>query len=178
MVTATLVDVASTSALTVAVLAAVAFLARAWAVSKIQEAVKADYQQALEELKESLRWEGLRRERAAAIADFLATWVAENFDPAKRNNVALLEIQRQYWMLALWLDTPALRALNKALAHKEGAHHVEALVEVRRSIVGEDQERLAAEEFISWSPRDDWSERTYPRRAGGVSSQQRDQTQG
>jgi hypothetical protein len=158
---ASLTDVVSTSASTVAVIAALGYLARTWAASKIQEAVKADYQGRLEELKEELRRDSARRRRAAAIADFLAAWVADNFDPSKRNNVALLEVQRKYWELALWLDAPTLRELNRGLMHE--GDHLAALVQVRKAIVGEETEQIKPDELIRWQPLENWSAGNYPR---------------
>ncbi len=139
MLVATLVEVVSTSAVTVAGLAFVAYLARTWIGSRIQEAV---------------RWESVKKENAAAIADFLAVWVGPSFDPSKDTGGGhLLEVQRRYWALALWLDSDALRALNDALAHKEGADHNEALIRVRESIVGKRQDQIAAHELIRWKAK-------------------------
>lgn len=162
MVCASLGGIVSTSALTVAGLGLLAFFARTWAVSEIQEAVKADYQTALEELKEELRRDSHRRERATAIADLLAAWVAPNFDDEQRNNRALLDVQRKYWDLALWLDVETLRKLNDGLAWTKGADHLEALVAVRRLIVGDEVDPLQSHELIRWAPVD-WSEGMFPR---------------
>jgi len=71
-----------TGAIVVALVGIIVFLARTWVVSKIQETVKED-----------VRWRALRRERAAAIADFLSVWVAGRYDPAQRDNLTLLEVQ-------------------------------------------------------------------------------------
>jgi hypothetical protein len=150
-------EILSTSGLTIILLAVGLYLARTWAASKIQEAVKADYQIVVEGLKEELRRESARRERAAAIADFLATWVAPTFDPEKRNDVALLEVQRKYWELALWLDASTLRELNEALSG-EGGYHVTALVRVRESLLGEEARTIDANELINWRAGQSWSD--------------------
>lgn len=160
---ATVADVVGTSALTVAALAVATYLARTWAVTKIQEAVRADYQQQLEEIKEELRWQSLKRERAAAISDFLAAWIGDNYDESMRNNKSLLEIQRKYWELVLWLDAPTLRELNAALAHK--GNKAAALLRVRKAILGPTAGEIASAELIHWSPQkpEEWAAKNYPR---------------
>lgn len=122
------------------------FLLRTWVISKVQEHVK-----------ESVRWRALRRERAVAIADFLALWVAGAWDPAQRNNARLLEVQRAYWELALWLDDATLRTLNRALVW-EGDYH-DALIEVRAALLEPESVDLESWELIRWNPHttEEWA---------------------
>lgn len=127
----------STGAILVASAAVVAFVVRTWLVAKIQE-----------KAKEDVRWRALRRERAAALANFLGLWVAGAYDPTQRNNVRLLEVQRSYWELALWLDDETLRTLNRALIH-DGDHN-DALIQVRAVLHAPESVDLKSSELIRW----------------------------
>lgn len=127
----------STGAILVASAAVVAFVVRTWLVAKIQE-----------KAKEDVRWRALRRERAAALANFLGLWVAGAYDPTQRNNVRLLEVQRSYWELALWLDDETLRTLNRALIG-DGDHN-DALIQVRAVLHAPESVDLKSSELIRW----------------------------
>jgi hypothetical protein len=64
-----------------------------------------------------------------------------------------IELQRRYWEIALWLDAPVLRELNKfALGGGEqGVQHKIALIHVRKLIVGDDDD-VTHEELVHWDP--------------------------
>jgi hypothetical protein len=146
---ASILEPVSTAALTIAGLSVVAYLARTWAAVRIGEAVKDEYRRGFEEFRSTLDWDAVRKERAAAVADFLAAWVAPRYDARKRNDEWRLEIQRQYWNLALWLDHETLRELNKAVGGDPAGNHKEALARVRKTIVGRG-DPVAGNEFLHW----------------------------
>lgn len=146
MVVMSVTDVLSTSVLTAALLGIGMFLVRTWGSARIEEKV---------------RWDALRRERASATAEFLATWVAPNYDPARRTDLHRLEIQQKYWELMLWLDTETFRELNRALTHDESTDHFAALARVRQTIVGSGEAPIEPAEIVRWpaqerlSPQDE-----------------------
>ena len=137
MVVMSVTDVLTTSVLTAALLGLGMVLVRTWGVARIEEKV---------------RWDAVKRERASATAEFLAAWIAHNYDPSKRTDVHRLEIQRKYWELMLWLDTETLRELNRALMGEEGADHFVPLARVRQTIVGSGEAPIRPEEIIRWPP--------------------------
>jgi hypothetical protein len=151
MLVGSISEAVSTATLTVAGLSVVAYLARTWAAARIGEAVKDEYRRGFEEFRSTLDWDVVRKERAAAVADFLATWVAPRYDAQKRDDEWRLEIQRQYWNLALWLDHETLRELNKALGGDPAANHKEALARVRKAIVGP-EDPVSGSELLHWDP--------------------------
>lgn len=118
--------------------------------AEIRQAVRIDYEQVLEEFPRDLAWKTARRERAAAVADFLAAWIAPGFDSSKEGNVWRLEIQRQYWNLALWLDADVLQELNRALEHSAGGNHFEALAKVRKLLLNDPDDPISGDDLIRW----------------------------
>lgn len=134
-------EIFSTSGLTAVLLASLVFIAKKWFVNR---------------LKESIRWESVKKEKAAAIVEVLSLWLLHNYDKKLDRNLNRYELQRKYWELSLWLDAPTLRILNKALFKKDsaGISHKKALSAVRKLILGDRNDPVEAEEFIHWDPVD------------------------
>lgn len=134
-------EIFSTSGLTVALLAALVFILKNWFISH---------------LKESIRWESVKKEKATAIAEIISLWLLHNYDKKRDPNLIRYELQRKYWELSLWLDAATLRILNKALLKKvpAGISHKKALSAVRKLNLGDRKDPVKPEEFIHWDPVD------------------------
>lgn len=130
-----------TSGFTAILLAPLVFIAKNWVVNH---------------LKESIRWESVKKEKATAIAEIISLWLLHNYDKKRDPNLIRYELQRKYWELSLWLDASTLRILNKALIKKvpAGISHKEALSAVRKLILGDRNDPIEAEDFVHWDPVD------------------------
>lgn len=134
-------DILTTSAVTVVLMAALAFLSREWISTRLKESISAEYKKALEEFKQQLGWEEKRRLQAAEIADIISLWRGRfKYDKTKDENLDRYELQKKYWQIALWLDAEVLRAIHQAFASwkKPGITHKVALIAVRKLFVGND----------------------------------------
>lgn len=141
------------------VLAALAFLGRSiierW-ITRDLERYKAELQVAniaeIEKLRAELKLDALKREKAAAIAEFVSLWIARKYDPSLDQNKNRWNVQRKYWELSLWLDTKMLRLLNQAITGEGPSKYKEAFAEVRKYIVGEMDDDITPEEIVVWEP--------------------------
>ena len=126
----TLVTSVATSGL---ILLAFRFLAGEWIATRLKESIAAEYQRALEKFKGELGWQVRRREQAAQIADLVSIFMRILHVPREQANVLRAELQSKYWALALWLDAPTLRELNKAFigAGEPGLQHKIALLRLK-----------------------------------------------
>lgn len=134
-------EIFSTSGLTVVLLGPLVFIAKNWIVNR---------------LKESIRWESVKKEKAVAIVEVLSLWLFHNYDKKLDRNLNRYELQRKYWELSMWMDAPTLRILNKALREKvsAGISHKKALSAVRKLILGDRNDPIKAEDFLHWDPID------------------------
>lgn len=138
-------------AITTALLALIGFVARDWLSARVKEGVAAEFKKEQERYSAELRWAEGRRQKAAQIAEVISAWLSLEYDPNKRGNpAATIEVEKKYWELALWLDTPTLRKLNQALLLEPGVHYKEALAAVRVELVGDEDEPIRPEEFVHW----------------------------
>jgi hypothetical protein len=142
-------EILSVSALTTVGVGALGFLSKEWISTRLKESVAAEYKEALEVFKQQLAWRELRKRQAVEIAELFALWMQHNYDSSKDVNLTRYDLQKKYWELALWLDEPILKAVHKAFqsAPNPGIAHKEALIEVRRLIVGKDDEIRAEDLF-------------------------------
>lgn len=115
-------------------------MSKEWFSTRLKESVAAEYKQAMELFKQRLTWEDRRKQQAVEIAELFSLWLQQSYDSRKDVNLIRYELQKKYWELALWLDEPVLQALHKAFrsASNPGIAHKEALIAVRRLIVGPD----------------------------------------
>jgi hypothetical protein len=131
-----------TPVITAALVTALAFLARTWVTSRVQET--------FEIFKRRITWEERRKQQAVEVANLFSLWVQGSFDKSKDPNVILFEVQKKYWELVLWLDALILRAVSQPLASKNGTHF-DALISVRRFLLGAN-DPFTAEEIVRWTP--------------------------
>ena len=138
-------------AITAALLAGVALIAKETVSTFIKEGIASQFREEQERYATELRWQEGRRQKAAQIAGVISDWLSLTYDPAKLNDpAAYLALQRSYWELALWLDADTLRLLNGALLLKRGAHYKEALAAVRMALVGSELSPIQPNEFVHW----------------------------
>lgn len=149
-----LTSVLTTSGLTVALTSIVVYLAKDWIKTRLEMSIRQEYRKAFEDYRMSLQWESRRREEATQIAELLSFWVARNYDKTLNENAALFNLQRKYWEVALWLEAPVLKKLNKAFTGDEFAtlQYKSALIEVRKAIIGI-QDDIRPEDLVHWNPR-------------------------
>jgi anaerobic ribonucleoside-triphosphate reductase len=138
---------------TTVLLAGLAFVSKNWIKTRLNENIAHEYRKALEKFKESLEWQSQRCEQATEIAELISFWVVKNYDRTLDENMSLYHLQRKYWELALWLDAPVLRDLNKAFTGDQFAtlRYKEALIAVRKAIVVATDD-IRSEELIHWNP--------------------------
>jgi len=129
-----------TSGITTILIGTLVFFARNWLIIH---------------LKEKIRWESVKKEKATAIAEVLSLWLLHAYDKKRDPNLIRYELQRKNWELSLWLDAPCLKILNKALVTKgpAGILPLEALSAVRKLIVGDPNDPIKAEEFVHFEPK-------------------------
>jgi hypothetical protein len=146
----TLITAFATSGL---LLLALRFLAGNWIATRLKESISAEYQRALEQFKGELGWRARRKEQAAQIAELVSIFIRILHVPREEANALRAELQSKYWALALWLDAPTLRELNKAFigAGEPGLQHKIALIQVRKLLVGQDDD-IAPGELYHWDP--------------------------
>lgn len=149
-------DILARLGVDVVTIAVLGFLFKNWLLVRLKESVSDEYKRALEKFKEDQKWETRRREEATKVAEILSLWIQgpylKNTTP-EDNNARLHALQGKYWELALWLDPAALRSLNATLilTGAPGEKHKEALIAVRRLIVGAEDD-IAAKELVHWNP--------------------------
>lgn len=151
-------DILSVSFLTAALLSLVGYLSK----NLFTAALKAEYSKALEKFKnelewelvqreEKLKWETVKRTNAAAVADFIALWVANRYYEIEDEGKHQLEIQKKYWEIAFWLEPKALKELNKALTHSDdGLALKQALIDVRKMILNDQGDPIEVDDFVHW----------------------------
>jgi len=127
--------------------------------TRITEKIRTEYARLLEEYKEQIRWGSLRREKAAAVADVFAAWIAHRYDKnceRHAENFYLHELQRKYWELSLWLDAPALKLVNSALTSDQGGSikYKEALAAVRKIIQGDPEDPIQPGDWVHWNAKE------------------------
>ena len=139
-------EIFSTSGITVILLALLVFIAK--------KSISAEYKKSLENYKQMLLWESVKKEKATAIAEILSLWLLHNYDKKRDRNLINYELQRKYWELSLWLDAPILRILNKPLIKKgpPGISHKKALSAVRKLILGDCNDPIKPKEFVHFDP--------------------------
>ena len=149
-------EILSTSAVTTFLLAALGFILRNSFLTLLNENIRAEYERSLAKYKEEVRWESVRKDKSAAIAEILSLWTVHNYDSARDINLTRWELQKKYWELSLWLDAPTLRILNEALTASgpPGTKHKKALSEVRKLIIGSSIDDIRPEEFVHWNAID------------------------
>jgi hypothetical protein len=126
-------------------IAVLGFLLKKW----ISVRLEAESNKALERFKHEIAWAEKRREQAAEVAELFSLWLKGNYDTPGSENLNLYELQKAYWKVALWLDAPILQSVHKAFhtASHPGILHKEALIQVRRLLVGVDDPISAGELF-------------------------------
>jgi hypothetical protein len=146
-------------------LAVLTFLAKSWVETRLKESIKGEYDRALEKIKASnqetlekvkteLAWEARVRERSGEVADFFSLWLSQSYVKAPDANAHLVELQKKYWQLALWLDAPVLKALHAALANAANPREAykKALIEARRSLLNKSDDPIKWEDIYSFDP--------------------------
>ncbi len=124
-----------------------AFLSRNWVATRISESIKHEYARALEVQKNKFQLQTEQRREAAKFAELVSLWLRAKTDDD------ILEVQRKYWELALWLEPEVLRLVGRAFENvKPGQGHFDALAAVRRVIRGADDD-FRPEEFIRWDQK-------------------------
>ncbi len=147
-------EIFSTSGLTVVLLGSLVFIGKNWFVNRLKESISAEYKKSLENYKEMVRWESVKKEKTTGIAEILSLWLLHNYDKKRDRNLINYELQRKCWELSLWLDVPILRILNKVLIKQgpAGISHKEALSAVRKLILGDRNDPIEAEDFVHFDP--------------------------
>ena len=146
-------DILVSSAVTTASLSAIGFLLKEWVSTRLKESVADEYKRALEKFKAELQWDVRRREQATQVAELFSLWLTGEYDSSRDANAIRLELQKKYWELSLWLDSPVLRKINELFVKggPAGLRHKEALLAVRKLIVGADDD-VTADELVHWDP--------------------------
>jgi hypothetical protein len=93
---------------------------------------------------ELFRFEQLRRERAAMIAELFAEWVSKPTDSKRLNQLT--------WEASLWLPADIVLELSKRLSNATDAKDMkEIIVAVRRHLIGE-TDAVEAQHIIHFDP--------------------------
>jgi hypothetical protein len=93
---------------------------------------------------ELFRFEQLRRERAAMIAELFAEWVSKPTDSKRLNQLT--------WEASLWLPADIILELSKRLSNATDAKDMkEIIVAVRRHLIGE-TDAVEAQHIIHFDP--------------------------
>jgi hypothetical protein len=93
---------------------------------------------------ELFRFEQLRRERAAMIAELFAEWVSKPTDSKRLNQLT--------WEASLWLPADIILELSKRLSNATVAKDMkEIIVAVRRHLIGE-TDAVEAQHIIHFDP--------------------------
>ena len=115
-------------------LAVVAFIGKAWIKARIEKAIQFEYGTKLEEF----RFDLVRRQQAAMIAELFAEWVGSP-EPT-------LRLQQLVWEAELWLPDHLAQKLNKTLCRREDAPHIsDVLIDVRRLL--HDESHLSSDDI-------------------------------
>jgi len=157
-------EILTVSGITTLLLAFVALVTK----SIYQEALATEFKKQLEDYKEMLKWENAKKEKATAVAKVVTLAIVDEYDPNFDNNRHLLELQQEYWQLALWLDTETLRKLDKLLSKETPIEFAlkETLVAVRKLIQGKEDD-YSSDEMLHFRPRGEFAFR--PRKEDGNS---------
>jgi hypothetical protein len=108
------VEVVLGALLLAAILVVAGWVAGKWLSAQIQQATALSREKELEALRSDPRWEEIRRTKADRVADFLAAHQAQFYDSGKATDADhLLDLQRRYWALAIWLESDELEVLNR-----------------------------------------------------------------
>lgn len=149
MDTPIIIEINSTLAIIIFMVILVASLAsKAWLKAKIKESVKSGYSESLEEIKDSLSWEGTRKKQATEVAEMFSLWHKWKYFPKDSQDPIKYELQKKYWELALWIDADILRAVNEAFetgnitsgVNNNENGHKEAMLKVRKLVVDKDDD--------------------------------------
>jgi len=146
------IQVLSTSSITAAIIAALAFISKGWFSTRLKESISSEYKEAFERYKKELERKEDRRKQAYELADFFSIWLKASYFPKDDVNEIRYECQKKYWQLVLSLDAPVLKAVNKVL-HETGLTmaHKEALIIVRKFYINE-YDDLEANELFHFDP--------------------------
>lgn len=131
-----IIIILSTSTVTVALLSLIGFLMKNWIISKIQYAVKFEYDKKIEEFKE----ENAKRSKANLIAELLSEWLSL---PSEQKTLNKLTFEA-----FLWLPQPIASKLSRLLSHKPASPDVREIINDVRNYLLQNKEELGKEEII------------------------------
>ena len=128
--------------------AAVVFLTKTWIETRLKESIKHEYDQRLEEFKQTLEARRLEKQKIELVSELIAEWMAnpsgEIFSKDYRTRLNRLSFQA-----SLWLPSALAIELSKRLQNKPDAKTSwELVLFARRLLMGDSS--LGVEHVTFW----------------------------
>jgi hypothetical protein len=122
------------------------FILKEWFSARLKESISAEYKKALVVFKDNVDWQSKKKEQAIQVAKIFSLWYRSNYYPDENVNDIRYHLQHEYWQLAMWLDAPILKIVNKTvISVGMQMGHKEAMVAVRKQLWGDDDPIVPAE---------------------------------
>jgi hypothetical protein len=110
------------------------------------------------EKTENYKFELLKKEQAAKVAELLAFWIRHDNDTVEK----LLEVERRdyaeklnrlTWELSIWIrDEKIIKKIMKKLSNESGADIKQIILEIREEIQRKKSKELKWEDIVSFKP--------------------------